>query len=103
MSSPMSLTFLLSRTSLCTRGSDLQFLSKMITAVWAVIVSEEWIISDARRAQLRVDSTSFWTQCSKSTIVVALLQVPWKFLMNFSFRFVHKETEFSGMFLNQMR
>src|SRR3954465_5372766 len=103
MSSPMSLTFLLSRTSLCTRGSNLQFLSKTITAVWDVIVSEEWIISDTRRAQLRVDSPSFWTQCSKSAVVVALLQVPWKFLMNFSLRYIHEVTKFSGRFLNQMR
>src|SRR3954466_4722382 len=103
MSSPTSLTVLLSRPSLCTQGSNLQFLSKTITAVWVVIVSEECIIYDARRAQLRVDSPSFWTQCSKSIIVVALLQVPWKFLMNFSLRFFHEMTEFSGRFLNQMR
>src|SRR4051812_42607457 len=102
MSSPMSLTVLFSRPSLCTRGSNLQFLSKTITAVWAVIVSEEWIISDAHRAQLRVDFPSFWTQCSKSTIVVALLQVPWKFLMNLSLRSVHEVTEFLGRLLNQM-
>src|SRR3954465_5779524 len=103
MSYPMFLTVLLSRPSLCTRGSNLQFLSKTITAVWAVIVSEEWIISEARRAQLRVDSPSFWTQCSKSTIVVALLQVPCKFLINFSLRFVHEVTKLSGRFLNHMR
>src|SRR3954468_18727264 len=103
MSSPMSLTVLLSRPSLCTRGSNLQFLSKTITAVWVVIVSEECIIFDAPRAQLRVDSPSFWTQCSKSTIVLVLLQVPWKFLINFSLRSVHEVKEFSGRFLNHMR
>src|SRR4051812_22902868 len=86
MSSPISLTVLLSQPSLCTRGSNLQFLSKTMTVVWAVIVSEEWIISATRRAQLRVDSPSFWTQCSKSTILVARRQVLWKFLMNFSLR-----------------
>src|SRR3954463_7599388 len=103
MSSPMLLTVLLSQPSLCTRGSNLQFLSKTITAVWDVIVSEECIISYARRAQLRVDFPSFWTQCSKSTIIVALLQVPWKFLMKFSLRSIHEVTEFLGRFLNQMR
>src|SRR4051812_46355778 len=102
MSSPTSLTVLLSRPSFCTRGSNLQFLSKTIIAVWAVIVSEECIIYDARRAQLRVDSPSFWTQCSKSTIVVALLQVPWNFLINLSLRSVHEVTEFSGILSNQM-
>src|SRR3954463_5107389 len=103
MSSPMLLTVLLSRPSLCTRGSNLQFLSKTITAVWAVIVSEEWFISEAHHAQLRVDSPSFWTQCSKSTIVVALLQVPWKFLINFSLRSVQEVMELFGRFSNHMR
>src|SRR3954463_11310221 len=87
------LRIFLSRPSLCTKGSNLQFLSKTITAVWAVIVSEEWTISATRRAQLRANSRSFWTQYSKSTIVVACRQVPWKFLINFSLRSVQEVTE----------
>src|SRR3954464_768682 len=102
MSSPMLLTVLLSRPSLCTRGSNLQFLSNRITNVWAVIVSEEWTISVTQRAQLRADSPSFWTQCSNSTIVVARRQVPWNFLVNFSLRSAQEVMEFSGRFLNHV-
>src|ERR1041385_7538214 len=100
MSSPISLTVRLSRPSLCTRGSHLQFLSKTMTDVRAVIVFEEWIISATRHAQLRVNSPSFWTQFSRPTIVVAHRHVPWKFLINFSLRSAQEVTESSGRFLN---
>src|SRR3954470_738753 len=85
------------------RAANRQLPSRVITAVSALMRSDECRTCETRCTQWVVDSPSSWTQAAKSTIDIGCLHVCLKLLINRARNWAHELIELAGKLFNQVR